>query len=178
MKLSDLSIMEVRILKHLYCQNPHRSYRSAKERFKYEHGLDLTSTDGMKMRLYLTGIRTGPGADLFQRIDPSYCIPGGTLGFIHSQLKAPRMSGEKRVMMPESFKRSFHDAVRNLIHRGLVVGFVTGHEVAEGEDGFQAPVPARWTEEDGEDRVVGVTLTEEGFATAKDLFMQLAEVGD
>lgn len=178
MKLNELSIMEVRILKHLYCQNPHRNYKSPKERFRYEHGLELTGTDGMKLRLYLTGIQTGPGADLFQRIDPSMCIPGGTLGFIHSQLKAPRLTDTPRVLMPESYKRAFHDAVRNLIHRGLVAGFVAGYEVAEGEDGFQTPVPARWTEEDGEDKVVGATLTEEGFATAKDLFLQLAEVGD
>lgn len=178
MKLNELSIMEVRILKHLYCQNPHRNYRSPKERFRYEHGLELTGADGMKLRLYLTGIKTGPGADLFQRIDPSMCIPGGTLGFIHSQLKAPRVTDIPRVLMPGSFKRAYYDAVRNLIHRGMVVGFVGGYEVAEGEDGFQTPVPARWTEADGDDRILGITLTEEGFTTAKDLFMQLAEVGD
>jgi hypothetical protein len=178
MKLSDLSILEVRILKHLYCQNPHRNYASPKERFRYEHGLDLTSTDGMKLRLYLTGLKTGPGAELRQRIDPSMCIPGGTLGFIHGQLKAPKMTGRERVLMPEAYKRSFNDAVRDLIHRGLVMGFVAGYEVAEGEDGFHAPVPALWREEDGDTRVVGTTLTAQGFEVAKDLFMQLAEVGD
>jgi hypothetical protein len=178
MKLNELSIMEVRILKHLYCQNPHRNYTSPKERFRYEHGLELTGADGMKLRLFLTGIKTGPGSDLFQRIDPSMCIPGGTLGYIHSQLKAPRLTDTPRALMPDSFKRSYYDAVRNLIHRGLVVGFVGGYEVAEGEDGFQTPVPARWVESDGEARILGVTLTEEGFTTAKDLFMQLAEVGD
>ena len=99
MKLSDLSIMEVRILKHLYCQNPHRNYNSPKERFRYAHGLDLTSTDGMKLRLYLTRIKSGPGADLFQRIDPSMCIPGGTLGFIYSQLKAPKITANTRSIL-------------------------------------------------------------------------------
>lgn len=176
MKLNDLSILEVRILKHLYCQNPHRNYRDPKERFKYAHGLELTSTDGMKVRLYLTGIKTG--SDLLRRLDPGVCIPGGTLNYIHSQLKAPKVVDGSRVMMPESFKRSFHDAVRNLIHRGLAAGFMAGYEIAEGEDGFRAPVPARWTDDDDPGRIVGVTLTEEGFFAARELFMQLAEVGE
>ncbi len=175
MKLTDLSIMEVRILKHLYCQNPHRNYNGADERFKYAHGLELTSTDGMKLRLYLTGIRRG--SDLRQRINPGVCIPGGTLGFIHSQLKAPKIVPESSERMPESFRRAFHDAVRALIRRELIDGFRAGYEIAEGEDGFRAPVPALW---DGEEstRVVGVTLTHHGFDAARELFMQLAEEGD
>jgi hypothetical protein len=177
MKLNDLSILEVRILKHLYCQNPHRHYNDPQERFKYAHGLELTSTDGMRVRLYLTSIKSG--SDLYQRLDPGVCIPGGTLNYIHSQLKAPKVVEGSKVAMPQSFRRSFTDAVRNLIHRGLVDGFMSGYEIAEGEDGFRAPVPARWTEADGEaDRVVGVSLTEEGFAAARELFMQLAEVGE
>ncbi|MBI5136338.1 MAG: hypothetical protein HZA24_03260 [Nitrospirae bacterium] len=175
MKLIDLSIMEVRILKHLYCQNPHRNYNDPEELFKYHHGLELTSTDGMKLRLYLTSIRSG--SDLRRRINPGVCIPGGTLGFIHSQLKAPRMVADTRESMPESFRRAFHDAVRALISRQLVAGFSAGYEIAEGEDGFRAPVPARWSGDDHE-RVVGVTLTKTGFVAARELFMQLAEEGD
>ncbi len=175
MKLIDLSIMEVRILKHLYCQNPHRNYADPEELFKYRHGLELTSTDGMKIRLFLTSIRSG--SDLRRRIDPGVCIPGGTLGFIHSQLKAPKVVPDSREVMPESFRRSFHDAVQALIHRKLIAGFSAGYEIAEGEDGFRAPVPARW-DGDTDTRVVGVTLTKSGFDAARELFMQLAEEGD
>ncbi|MFQ5508100.1 MAG: hypothetical protein ACE5FN_02050, partial [Leptospirillia bacterium] len=113
MKLRDLSIMEVRILKHLYCQNPNRDYNDPKMRFKYESGLDLTSTNGMKLRLYLTSIKSG--SDLRQRLSPGVCIPGGTFGFIYSQLKAPKWVPDSRVIMPESFKRSYHDTIRTLM---------------------------------------------------------------
>lgn len=173
MKLSELSILEARILKHLYCQNPHRDFRDPAERFKYEHGLELTSTDGMKLRLYLTSIKSG--SHLQQRLDPGVCIPGGTLAFIHSQLKVPKIKEGSRVKMPESFKRSYHDAIRWLMEKSLVRGFMSGYEIAEGEDGFCAPVPARWQEGDDVHRVIGVTLTEQGFEAARDLFMQLAE---
>jgi hypothetical protein len=175
MKLTDLSILEVRILKHLYCQNPHRDFDDPGAAFKYCHGLEMTSTDGMKLRLYLTGIRTG--SDLRRRLNPGVCIPGGTLSFIHSQLQAPKILPDTRMRLPDIFRRSFHDAVRALIARELITGFSAGYEIAEGEDGFRAPVPARWSGEEAE-RVVGVTLTKAGFAGARELIMQLAEEGD
>jgi len=175
MKLVDLSILEVRILKHLYCQNPHRDFDDPAAAFKYRHGLEMTATDGIKLRLYLTGIRSG--SDLRRRLNPGVCIPGGTLSFIHSQLQAPKMVPDSHQRLPDSFRRSFHDAVRALIARELITGFSAGYEIAEGEDGFRAPVPARWLEDEG-DRVVGVTLTKAGFAGARELIMQLAEEGD
>ena len=175
MKLIDLSIMEVRILKHLYCQNPNRNYDNPKERFKYQHGLELTSNTGMKLRLFLTSIRSG--SDLRRRINPGVCIPGGTLNFIHSQLAEPRIEDGSRQVMPETFKRAYHDAVRALVSRQLVEGFVAGYEIAVSEDGFRAPVPARWLGDEHE-RIVAVSLTRSGFQAARELFMQLAEEGD
>ncbi len=177
MKLTDLSIMEVNILKYLYCQNPHRNYADPSLAFKYAHGLEMISTDGMKIRLYLTGIRKG--SDLQQRLTPGVCIPGGTLNFIHSQLTLPKIVPDSRKIMPDKFKRSFHDAVRTLIRRDLLVGFRGGYELAEGEDGFTAPVPIQWLpKEDSDSRVVGVSLNEAGFKAARELCLQLAEEGE
>ncbi|MDH5527000.1 MAG: hypothetical protein OEY97_06780 [Nitrospirota bacterium] len=176
MKLTDLSILEVRILKHLYCQNPNRNYADPEARFGYENGLEMTSADGMKLRLYLISIKTG--SDLHRRINPGVCIPGGTYRFIGSQLKAPKLDPETCTEMPESFKRSYHDSLRNLIARGLVIGFIAGYTIAEGEDGFRSPVPARVEHAADGCKVVGVSLTEAGFAAARELFLQLAEQGD
>ncbi|MDH4228717.1 MAG: hypothetical protein OEW11_03100 [Nitrospirota bacterium] len=176
MKLTDLSIMEVRVLKHLYCQNPNRNYADPKARFRYDHGLEHTSTDGMKLRLYLISIKSG--SHLHQRLNPGVCIPGGTLRFIASQVKAPRVVPDSRVEMPQSFKRSFHDAVRSLMARGLIHGYLAGYQLIEGEDGFRAPVPARIEQSEDAYRVVGASLTEEGFAAARELFLQLAEEGE
>ncbi len=176
MKIKDLSILEVRILKHLYCQNPHRNYRDPSLRFKYERGLEPTSTNGMKLRLLLSGVKSG--SDLRQRLNPSVCLPGGTYGFIYSQLKAPKIVDGTRTLMTESFKRSYHDTLRILIAKGLVDGFIAGYDIAEGEDGFRAPVPARWQKSDGDCVLVNVSLTEDGFQVARGIFLQLAEEGD
>jgi hypothetical protein len=175
-RIEDLSILEVRILKHLYCQNPHRDYTDLKERFRFDHGLECIACDGMLMRLYLTGIKSG--SDLYRRIDQGLCIQGGTLNFILSQLKAPKMVPDTRADMPPAFEHAFKDAIHNLIHRGMLKGFANGHEIAEGEDGFRAPVPAPWDPEKEGSPVVGVSMTQHGFETARDLFLQLAEAGD
>jgi|GEM_PF-1648728 len=175
-RMEDLSILEVRILKFLYCQNPHRDYTDLKERFRFDHGLELIAFDAMLMRLYLTGIKQG--SDLYRRIDPGLCIQGGTLNYILSQLKAPRMVPDTRVDMPASYRHAFEDAVYNLIHRRMLNAFTAGYEIAEGEDGFRAPVPAPWESGPKGEPVVGVSMTQRGFETARDLFLQLAETGE
>jgi hypothetical protein len=175
-RMEDLSILEVRILKHLYCQNAHRDYTDLKQRFRFDHGLELIAYDGMLMRLYLTGIKRG--SDLHRRIDQGVCIQGGTLNFILSQLKAPKMVPGTRTDMPHAFEHAFRDAIHNLIHRGMLNGFTAGHEIAEGEDGFRAPVPAPWDPKREGEPLVGVSMTQKGFETARDLMLQLAEAED
>jgi len=175
-RIEDLSILEVRILKFLYCQNAHRDYTDPKERFRFDHGLELIAYDGMLMRLYLTGIKKG--SDLHRRIDQGVCIQGGTLNFILSQLKAPKMVPGTRVDMPHAFEHAFRDAIHALIHRGMLKGFTAGHEIAEGEDGFRAPVPAPWNPKAEGEPLVGVSMTQRGFETGRDLIFQLAEAGD
>ena len=167
MQAEELGTLEAEILKALYCMAPHHDPEDPEVAESLALGFFMVSKDLLELEMHVLALRFL--SDLPRKLNPAVCLPRGVFRFIQTQLKHPRIIPESEDTIDREQHVAFHEAIVDLVARGLVTAYVSGYRIAVGEDGTRLPVPLPWTPQDREERIIGVCLTQKGFRVAREL---------
>ncbi|MBI5042583.1 MAG: hypothetical protein HZC10_01860 [Nitrospirae bacterium] len=139
-----LSKMQIDILENLYRKDMSDSIKTKNSETPYDHWHNMRSTDLLKNELFHLNTK-----------------------FIDDQQKRQR-----RWLIPQSHHTLFAEAAKDLIKKGLVKGFAAGYQVESDAGGKDISVPLKWDDSDKNIRLIGITLTPEGYKLAEELLKQ------
>ncbi len=139
-----LSKMQIDILENLYRRDLSSSVKIKDNETPYDHWHNMRSADLLKNEIYHMNTK-----------------------FLNEQQKR-----QKRWLIPQSHHALFAEAIRDLIKKSLINGFAAGYQIERDASGKDISVPLKWDDTDKNIRLIGITLTPEGYRLAEELLKQ------
>lgn len=139
-----LSKMQMDILENLYRKDLSGSVKIKDNETPYDYWHNMRSADLLKNEIYHMNTK-----------------------FLDEQQKK-----QKRWLIPQSHHTLFAEATRDLIKKNLINGFAAGYQIERDASGKDISVPLKWDDSDKNLRLIGITLTPDGYRLAEELLKQ------